>query len=484
MDTPNNQNNAGSTPNTPLFVDLDGTLVRSDIMVETVFILLKQNFFYLFLLPLWLLKGKAHFKQQIADRAELDASLLPYNQPFVDYLKEQKKQGRKLILATASNKKYARQIADHLGIFDDVLASDATVNLSGHRKCKKIIETYGEHGFDYAGNTDIDLEIWSHASAAIVVEPTSGVEAKARKICNVTEVFARHGRSLKTYIRALRLHQWLKNVLVFVPLLMAHQFDNIQLIFQASLAFIAFGLCASSAYLLNDLLDLPTDRQHPSKCKRPLAAGTVPIVHGIAMIPLLLVFAFGIALILPVEFLAVLVFYYILTLAYSFRLKKVTLLDVLVLASLYTIRIIAGAAAITNFPSFWLMAFSVFLFLSLALVKRYSELLTLQEAEEEKDSGRGYRIIDLETLAHFGAASGYLAVLVLAFYINSEQIRSLYQTPDAIWLLCMLLLYWISRIWLLTRRGKMHEDPVVFAIRDRRSHWLGIIGIIILWVAI
>ena len=468
----------------PLCVDLDGTLVRTDILVESIFALLKQNILYLFLFPSWLYKGKAYFKQRIADRVDLDVSLLPYNQEFLTYLKEEKAQGRSIILATASNVKYAENIALFLGVFDEVLGSDIETNLSGHRKRKRLIDTYGDQGFDYAGNARIDIEIWAHAREAILVNPEAGVQRQAEQIAEVHKTFKDPEAGLRPYIKALRLLQWTKNLLIFIPLIMSHQLGDLELLWQAVRAFLAFGLCASSVYLLNDLFDLEADRQHPTKRNRPLAAGTVPIKRGTILIPALLFAAFAIALSLPTAFIGVLTLYYAFTLMYSLRLKRVLLVDVLLLAGLYTVRIIAGAAAVAIMPSFWLLAFSMFLFLSLALVKRYSELLVLHGLEKRKAKGRRYHVIDLETLAQSGITSGFMAVLVLALYIDSEQVKTLYAHPEAIWMLCPLLLYWISRIWLLARRGEMHEDPLVFAIEDQRSRWLGLIGALIFLAAV
>lgn len=470
--------------NIPLCVDLDGTLTRSDVLLESIFVIIKQNILYAFMLPLWLLKGKAHIKQQIANRIDLDFSLLPYNEPFLDYLREQKAQGRRLILATASNIKYAEQIALYLGIFDEVLASDADTNLGGLRKRQRLLDAFGERGFDYAGNAQIDLKIWTEARKAILVNPESGVREKAKELVTVERVFEDQKSGLRPYFKALRLQQWLKNILVFIPLVMAHQIHDLKLITQLVLAFLAFGLCASSVYLLNDLLDLPADRQHPTKCNRALAAGIVSIKHATLLIPVLLLTSFTIALWLPTAFLGALALYYVVTLAYSLRLKRVALVDVIVLAGLYTMRLIAGGTAVTVPLSFWLLAFSMFLFFSLALVKRYSELLVLLRKNKQSDQGRGYCVADLETLAKFGAASGLMAVLVLALYINSEKVKSLYSHPEAIWLLCPLLLYWISRIWLMARRNQMHEDPVVFAIGDRHTNWLLLIGLLTLWAAV
>jgi 4-hydroxybenzoate polyprenyltransferase len=472
------------TTTPPLCVDLDGTLIRSDLLVESMFALIKKNFLYMFLLPLWLLRGKAGFKQQIADRVTLDVTHLPYHDTFLDYLRQQHASGHRLVLATASNVKFAEAVAAHLGIFNDILASTADTNLSGKHKLQRLKELFGTNGFDYAGNAKKDLAILSSARTGILVNPEWGVRRSAEGNARKLKLFDdRAGRLSAQYIRAMRLHQWLKNLLVFIPLLMAHRITEPMLAGQAVLAFLSFGLCASSVYILNDLLDLPEDRKHRTKRHRPLAAGRIPIIHGVILVPVLLVMAFAIAFLLPVEFMAVLAFYYLVTMAYSLRFKTAALVDVLLLAGLYTLRIIAGAAAVSVVPSFWLLAFSMFLFLSLALVKRYAELSASKIAGNSLAGGRGYRITDLELLSQFGSASAYTAVLVLALYINSDTVRGLYTHPEIIWLLCPLLLYVISRIWLLARREELDEDPVVFAIRDRRTQWLAGIGVILLWLA-
>jgi 4-hydroxybenzoate polyprenyltransferase len=467
----------------PLCVDLDGTLVRSDLLVESIFALLKRNVLYLFLLPLWLLKGKAFFKQQIAERTELDVTVLPYQAALLDYLRGQRANRRRLILATASNIKIAQQIASHLDLFDQVLASGPTVNLSGQRKLERLRAAFGEKGFDYVGNARVDLKIWPYARQAILVSPKRRLHTACSRLAPVERVFDEKTGGIRAYLEAMRLHQWLKNVLVFVPLAAAHQIGDPQLLLQAVLALLAFGLCASGVYLLNDLLDLPADRHHPRKRNRPFAAGTVPILHGTLLIPVLLLLAVGIAWLLPAEFLSVLVIYYLATLSYSLWLKQVVLLDVLVLAGLYTIRIIAGGAAVSIFPSFWLLAFSMFLFLSLAMIKRYSELRDLQDKGHQKTRGRDYQVTDLSTLISLGSSSGYLAVLVLALYINSADVRELYTRPEGIWLLCPVMLYWVSRMWLVTQRGGMHDDPVIFALKDPISQWLGVLGAITLLLA-
>jgi 4-hydroxybenzoate polyprenyltransferase len=276
----------------------------------------------------------------------------------------------------------------------------------------------------------------------------------------------------------------LKNSLLFVPLVLSHHLSDGPLVVQALLAFIAFSLCASGVYLLNDLLDLPADRKHPRKHKRPFAAGDLSLLTGGLGVLGFTFLAFAIAAFLPVGFLITLTGYYVLTVAYSTVLKRAALVDVLVLAALYTTRLIAGAAAIEVAASFWLLAFSMFTFFSLALIKRYSELLVQVSMGRDRVAGRGYQNTDLDMLGQMGIVSGYLAVMVLALYIDSDTVQLMYKTPVAMWLLCPIMLYWISRLWLLTRRGEMHDDPIVFTIEDRRTHWLAIAGALCLWAAL
>ncbi len=468
----------------PLCVDLDGTLIKTDLLVESFFALLKNNFFFVFVIPFWLRKGKAYLKQQIADRVDLDVSLLPFNETVLDYVKSEAARGRPIVLATASNSKYAQQIADYLGLFTVVLASDSQVNRSGPRKLEYFLEEYGDKGFDYAGNALVDLSIWRHSKQAILVDPNPGVKNKALKTVNVTRIIVSQSNKFTHYIKAIRTHQWLKNLLIFIPLATAHAFGDVDLVIQSILAFFSFCFCASGIYLINDLLDLPSDRAHPRKRRRPFAAGTVNPLYGMILIPSLLLISLAIALFLPSFFLVILAVYFFFTTAYSLFLKRLVLIDVLVLAGLYTLRVIAGAAAISVEPSFWLLAFSMFLFLSLALVKRAAELQTLRQEQEQKPKGRGYRVTDMEYLHSMGTASGYLAVLVTALYINSPNIAALYSQPEILWLICPVLLYWISRMWLKTGRGEMHDDPLVFAVKDSQSLVIGLAVFIALLVAV
>lgn len=466
----------------PLVVDLDGTLCKSDLLYESLCVLLKHRIWCVFLLPIWLWRGKAYLKQQIAQRVTVAVDVLPYHPALLAYLTSQHAHGRRLVLATASDMQLAHDVATHLGIFDTVLASDGITNLSAERKRDRLVALFGVKGFDYAGNSRHDLCVWAVAHQAIVVNAPRRVQVAAAQVTETAQIFDTFPGRVRPFVRALRLHQWLKNLLVFVPLLAAHRLWEVPLLTQALLAFVAFGLCASSVYLLNDLLDLAADRHHPHKRQRPFAAGALPLRVGLVAIPLLLGLSGLVGLLLPPAFLAILALYYSTTLAYSLVLKHEAPLDVLVLAGLYTARVIAGSAATAIWPSGWLMAFTTFLFLSLALVKRYAELIVMiREVGESMARERNYRVDDRELLSAMGVASGYLAVVILALYLNLVAGQTLFERYDVSWLWCPLLLYWISYVWLIAHRGGMSDDPVVFAMKDRTSRVVAIaMGVVLL----
>lgn len=469
----------------PLVIDLDGTLIRSDLLVETGLLFLRDQP-QRFLAPLqWLARGKSVLKHELAHATELDVSVLPYNKAVIEFIEVERGRGRRVVLATASHRRLADRVAQHLALFDEVIASDEGLNLSAHAKRDALVQTYGDRGFDYAGNSQDDLPVWAAARHAYVVNASQSIERSARKIGNVAGVLASRSPVLRDWAKALRLHQWLKNLLIFVPLLAAHRYTDLPLVLDALIAFLCFGLCASGVYILNDLLDLRDDRHHVRKRARPFASGRLSIQAGLFAFPALLASAFGLALWqLPLAFTAGLATYYALTLAYSLVLKRRMVIDVITLAALYTLRIIVGAIALGIPLSFWLLAFSMFLFLSLAFVKRYAELFHVRaRGSDEKARGRGYFADDLQMIASLGAASGYMAVMVLALYINDSRTAQLYRHQEFIWLACPLLLTWISRIWMLAHRGMMDEDPVIFAVRDRVSLAIGALIALVFWGA-
>ncbi|MGV3709723.1 MAG: UbiA family prenyltransferase [Gemmatimonas sp.] len=468
----------------PLVVDMDGTLILSDTLFEGSVQMWKAHPLTCLQYPFWLLRGRAGFKRAIADNVNFDARQMPYNEALVEHLREQRKT-RKIVLCTAADHRFAAGVARHLKLFDDVIATTDGVNLKSEAKAAELVRRYGKGGFDYAGNDLADVAVFAEARRAIVVNPSRALQRQLPAVRNADR-FAETPRPKATaeLWRALRPHQWVKNLLVYVPLLAVVSNANFDSVVDASLAFVTFSMIASSVYLLNDLLDLPSDRKHPRKRHRPFASGTVPIVYGILLIPVLLVAGFAVAVGLSWLFTGIMFVYAVLTLLYSFWLKRVASLDTLILAGLYTLRILAGAAAIDVVPSVWLLSFSMFLFLSLALAKRHSEIIEIQESQTLSSiPDREYRADDLMVLIGQGSASGYAAVLVLALYINSDAVRLQYRHPEVIWLICPLVLYWINKLWINSQRRQIYDEPIVWALRNRVSRLIAILGVALLLLA-
>jgi 4-hydroxybenzoate polyprenyltransferase len=439
--------------------------------VESALYVTRHSPLNLFQIPKWLVQGKATLKQQLAGHSEFDPQFLPYNPSILSLIENARKQGQPVVLATASHQTIAHHIANHLGCFDEVIASNGEVNLSGKHKAEALCERFGLHGFDYAGNSNDDLPVWQNARKAIVVNASSSTLARAELEGNVSQNIPGNRTSLKHWLRAIRPHQWSKNALLLLPLMASHHFNQGADIALALIGILLFSLCASSAYLLNDLLDLPDDRQHSSKRNRPLAAGQIQALPAAVLSVLLAIIPLASALFwLPTAFSLTLVSYYTLTLAYSFWLKRQMALDVITLSMLYTLRIIAGAFVIQVPLTFWILTFSMFLFLSLALMKRFTELRQAREkGQTSKAGGRGYYPDDLEMVASMGVSSGFLSVLILALYIQDQTTTLAYHHPQILWLACPVMLFWITRVWFLTHRGEMQDDPVLFAVKDKTS---------------
>jgi 4-hydroxybenzoate polyprenyltransferase len=471
-----------ASPRRPLCVDLDGTLVKSDTLFDGVFQFLRRRPLQLWRLPVWLLKGKAHLKTEVARAAPLDAARLPYNSELLHFLQAQRREGRELYLATGADGPLAARVAEHLGIFSGVLATDPSINLTRTRKLQRLKERFG--AFDYVGNSRADLPLLANAGEAMLANPTPGLRIAMRlRRIPVAHIFMDHRPVARTVLKAIRMHQWAKNILLVVPLLLSHQLSG-RALAAAIAAFFCFSFMASANYLINDLLDIESDRRHPSKRLRPFASGDLSVSAGIGLA--LALFAASISLLpfLPAAFAFWLGTYIVVTAAYSFYLKRLAVIDVLVLSGLYTLRMLAGGAATGTEISHWLAGFSTFLFLSLAMVKRFSELENLRERGAVSTHGRGYLVADLEQIRTFGTASGYAAVVVFMLYIARPDVTDLYRKAGRLWLTVPLLLYWITRIWLLASRGELDDDPVIFAIRDRMSLLVGLGILIVAWLAI
>ncbi|WP_119941428.1 UbiA family prenyltransferase [Neorhizobium sp. NCHU2750] len=467
--------------NIPLAVDLDGTLISTDLLWESVFQLLRVNPLYFFLLPIWLLSGKARLKSEIARRVTIDASHLPYREDFVSYLRAERVRGRELVLVTAAAEPFAKAVAAHLGLFSAVYHTDDKTNLASEKKAALLSKLYGPQGFDYAGNDRADIAVFEAARDAVVVAPDAAAD-RYQKAHSSTR-FDSKPTTIKTYIKMLRVHQWLKNFLVFASPVLAHTVFQLETFVDTTLALVAFSMSASAIYIINDILDLPLDRQHPTKRNRPFASGAISIPYGLLISVLLLVATASICTLLPLQFAATIVLYLVVTTAYSLALKRMLLIDVICLAGLYSLRILGGKAA-TDLPlSFWLIAFGLFFFLSLALVKRYVELRYATVDEGDRIAGRGYRPEDIDIVAQSGVASAFAAAMVLSLYIQSPDIRALYHQPWVIWPLVPMVLYINVRIWILAHRKEMDDDPVVFIATDWRSQLFIAAGAVLFIIA-
>jgi 4-hydroxybenzoate polyprenyltransferase/phosphoserine phosphatase len=466
----------------PIVVDLDGTLTPTDTLVESLIKLIKKYPLTVFRLPMWFMKGRAVFKNKVSTYTEISAEYLPYHEPFLAYLREEKEKGRRLILATAAHHSIADNVSEYLGIFDEVFATNGDQNLKGHVKLDAVRQKYGDR-FVYAGNCRADVPIWKSCQAAILVGVPPALSKSVRQDVNVEREFSRERVGIATWLKALRVHQWVKNMLLFVPILTAFSFMQTEKLLAIVIAFVSFSLAASATYIVNDLWDLDSDRAHPRKRNRPFASAKLPIIHGLAVAAGLLTTGLLLAMTLSKGFVLMLLLYLVLTSTYSWVLKERVLIDVILLALLYTLRILAGSIAIGIATSFWLLAFSVFIFFSLALVKRCAELVILSQKGVPATRGRDYRVTDLVVLWPLGIGATLSAVVMFGLFISAPETLTRYATPEILWLVAITLIYWLSRIWLKTSRGEMHDDPVIYAFKDKGSRMTVLVMIIMTLIA-
>jgi 4-hydroxybenzoate polyprenyltransferase/phosphoserine phosphatase len=468
----------------PLCVDLDGTLVATDTLAESCLSLLKTAPWKVFaLLAAWM-GGRPKLKRFMVLNAPVDPATLPYREEVLAQIHGARDAGRRVLLVTASDQGTADAVARHLELFDEAIGSDGESNLKAGRKADYLVSRFGEGGFQYIGDSAADLPVWKAANEAVMVCPRPSTLRSAKQSLPKVTVLSERPNVWKAVVKELRPHQWAKNVLLFVPLYFSHQYTNLNLVFTAAMAFLSFSFCASSIYVLNDLVDLPSDRQHRSKRSRPLAAGTLSIAGGLLLSAGSLARAITLAVtFVNPRFVLVLLGYVALTTAYTFVLKQKMIVDVLTLASLFTYRVLAGGVAVDVALSPWLLAFSIFFFTSLAFVKRYAELIQMKGDPGQSLKGRNYVPADIPIIASAGPAAGLLAVLVFALYINSPAMVMYYPRPEALWGICLILVYWIMRIWFLAARDEMHDDPVLFAVKDKISLAAGALVVVCLLVA-
>jgi 4-hydroxybenzoate polyprenyltransferase/phosphoserine phosphatase len=460
----------------PICVDLDGTLFRSDTLWEALSLALRRAPAALLAFPFHLLKGRAHAKHRLAQAVTPSFAMLPRNPELAEYLRAQKAAGRRIYLVSAASQDYVAQAAAGTGLFDEAVGSSETLNLKGKNKAAYLVDRFGPGGYAYAGDARADLPVWAGAGRVLVVNAAPSTVAAARALgsSSFTVLDARPslGESFRTTLRLIRVHQWAKNVLVFVPLIAAHRIGDLPSVLDAVRAFFAFSFMASSIYIFNDFLDVEADRAHPRKRNRPFASGAMPFPQGFLLLGGLFVAALGLAASVSAWFLGVIVLYFIVTKAYSLGLKRIPIVDIFVLSFLYTIRILGGGVATGVTISHWLAAFSGFFFLGLGMAKRYIEILEASGRAQSAIRGRGYQIADAEIISNLGICAGFASTIVLALYVSSPEVAGLYRNPHLLWGICGLEIFWISYAWLVAHRGEMHDDPLVFALKDKTTYVL------------
>ncbi len=464
---------------TPLCVDLDGSLINTDTLLESMAIALKR--WRSLKALLWLTKGKALFKAKLAEEIIPNPAFLPYNEAVIDYLKKQKSLGRYLVLATASNKKIALSVSQHLGFFDEVISSDDKKNLRGSKKADALVKRFGVRGFSYLGNDRTDLEVWKDAQTGVLANTTKSLSTQAERLVKIEASLSQPQNKKEAILKALRPHHWLKNLLVFVPIILSNAFSDFEAWIQTGVVFVALCSTASGIYVINDIFDIEADRQHSSKRYRPFACGLLSIKEAFALVPILFLIGFLLSSVAS-TFVLVLT-YVIIGVAYSVYLKKLPLVDIFTLAGFYTLRLFIGGIASGHFVSLWLLAFSVFLFLSLGIVKRLTEINKLSISSKESLAGRGYLSADANILQTMGVGSSFVSTVVLALYVQSDVAANAYNRPEILWAIVPTMLFWQCRMWFSVSRGNMHDDPVVYTAKDKVTWAVGFILLITILVA-
>lgn len=457
----------------PLCVDLDYTVLATDILTEQIIRFVQKNPLNILIIFWFLLFGKHHLKKKLNEKVEIAPNELPYRRETLDFLNAEREKGRKLILITASLHQIGEKVNKYLGIFDEVYGTKNNTNLRGKNKAKFLIETFGEKGFDYLGDSRYDIPIWKKANKSYIVSNAPSLIKKVSRFNNFGKIIQVPKITLLSIIKQLRIHQWVKNLLVFLPMVMAHSFNQEKSML-GFIAFFAFCSISSAVYVLNDIFDLPFDRIHPNKKKRPLACGSITINQAIILFVFMLSLGLLLSSSLSSIFLLIAISYILLNLLYSFYFKSIYILDIFLLTFFYSIRIYAGGIATHIQVSKWLLAFSVFFFLSLASLKRYAEIVNLSDSPSKEQLGRPYTLSNSILTLLIGVVSAFAAVLVFILYINSDVVVMFYQNPKFLWLLAFGLLYWLLFLWDIANKGKMHYDLIIEALTNKVS--LGIIG--------
>lgn len=470
----------------PLVVDLDGALLRVNPLHEGLLVLLMRRPWQLLrALRILICRGGSRMEAMGASFGMVDIENLPLRQELLAWLREQAAAGRELHLVSAADPVTVGRLAASLRLFDSCVASGGSHRLRGSAKADYLTRRFSD-GFSYVGGRAQEPAVWESASAAVLAGAPPAARRRIQRLNKPIEAeFPAPGVRAAPWLKQLRLHQWSKNLLVFLPLLLGHRFTDVQGWVSALLAFAGMSLVASATYVVNDLSDLADDRRHISKRNRPLAAGTIAAPAAAAVALLMLAAGFGLAFATGPEAGLTLACYLALTLAYSFRLKRVALLDTAVIGSLFTLRIVLGAVAARTPLSPWLLAFSAMLFFSLAMAKRHAEITkAARSAATAKIAGRGYEAGDVLLTLVYGISSGVASLVISMLYITNGVATVLYGNPSWLWAVPLLLYLWQMRVWLYAHRGTLDDDPIVFALKDRASLLLGAGCLLALYLAL
>ena len=463
-----------------LFVDLDKTLIKSDFLLESFVRYFSQNIFAPILcFGVLITKGKVGLKKFLSNKSQISIENLPYDQQVLDAIYQWKENcpQEKVILISATDQNIIEQIACHLKCFDAWYGTE-NENLKSEIKLKKIKDLTGDASFSYIGDSFADLVIWERAKKCYLVNPTKSLVKSVTKINDSIEIIVSKKSNLfSEIIKTIRVHQWVKNLLIFIPTILSLQ-PFVDLLGDLVSGFFAFSFIASAFYILNDLFDIENDRVHHSKKNRAFASGSLSINQGFFIFILLIAVAILISISLPQAFQLLLLLYAVATFTYSKYLKKLVIFDILTLSALYLLRVITGGALVELTISNWLLTFSVFFFLFLASVKRWVEL---DKLNAEVVTGRGYQISDKSFIANLSYFSGLISILVICLYIESQQALTLYNQSKILWLTPIILLYWVLETLFKVERGQIDEDPVKYALKSKTSY-MALIGFIIIFL--
>ncbi|HMK80977.1 MAG TPA: UbiA family prenyltransferase [Xanthobacteraceae bacterium] len=469
----------------PLIVDLDGALTVADTLYESFAKLLFERPLAALSVTLRLPHGRAAFKRALAARCRLDAASLPLRADLVTILRAEKARGRPLHLVSAADQAIVDAVAAELPLFQSATGSDGTNNLKGLNKLAYLRARF-TNGFVYAGDSAADLPVFRAARGVVLCDVSSYTAAAVKQArVPVLAAFSRPANLVPAWLRAFRVHQWAKNLLLFVPLFTGHVFGDLSALAAVALGFALLCLLSSGTYIMNDLADLDADRQHDAKRLRPFASGTLKIAHGLVMAPLMVAAALAGAWLLAPPFALALLAYLLLTTAYSFGLKRVPLADVFAIGMLFTLRIVMGAeiAHLTHSP--WLLSFALAFFISLALAKRHGEVMRAARVDVDEIIGRGYRGNDWPVTLAFGIGAGLVSIVIMLLYMTNEAAPSgFYRQTAWLYVIPAIITLWLMRVWLLSNRMELHDDPVVFALRDRISLVFGVVAGIAFYFAL